>query len=147
MHFSIEDSGNGMWCTMHVHAASIETEQDSIVFILWMKKYAITFPCEKCRPHFQKYMNGHPLKKGQNAEYYLKWTYEFHEAVNRRLNKKSSTWDEVKKQYMDTLNCSGFCAAESPIEGNKRQRTIEGYVESAFTRKNRKYVPYNINEI
>jgi len=75
-------------------------------FITFMYTLSCTLPCPKCKKHMREiiyygYKNIEPLSKViSNHETYLKWTYDFHDCVNKFRGVTSPSYHLVKKRYL-----------------------------------------------
>lgn len=113
-HKNIQEIGPGIWFEIHEDAATSTSPLLGDLFVQRMKRRAERFPCDKCRPHFIKYLETHPIECN-TAEERLKWTYFLHSTVNKRLGKINPSWEEVKNYYMGDRKCDGFCLGEIEI--------------------------------
>lgn len=110
--------GPGIWYTMHSMAYYAQNPPDAFRFAQWIRWLSITFPCLTCREHFQLYLKNNPIDLS-NQEYYkgrrislFKWTWKFHNTVNRRLNKPIVTWEAAYKPYDEPdATCHENCKA------------------------------------
>ena len=105
--------GPGMWYSIHISAIKMGEEQ----FLNWVRIIISNIPCLKCKNHATEYL-------GQNSpELYLntynqsgdligmfKWTWQFHNDVNKRLGKKILDYTTAYKMYTDeSVLCSSDC--------------------------------------
>ena len=57
-------------------------------------------PCEKCRVHYRQHINNNPIVNHlTNSDTLFRYTIEIHNEVNKTLNKRLYTYDEVVKKY------------------------------------------------
>ncbi len=59
-------------------------------------------PCKYCRMNIKNNLKSVPLNNDalKNRENFSKWMYNFHEHINKMLNKKSGlTYEEVRERY------------------------------------------------
>lgn len=76
--------GPGMWYSLHEMAYMAdngEISRDS--FLDYVKMLSIKFPCKKCRTHFAKMLDSHPIP----GDDLFGWTVDRHNEVNTRLNR------------------------------------------------------------
>ena len=113
--FDIAKLGSGIWYTLHKTASLAKTPQEKDVFISNVKNLAETFGCTKCRIHFQEFIETHPFNKywsikdtqGRDIGMF-QWTWELHNAVNKRIGKPVIPFDTAYKYYttMEAEVCS-----------------------------------------
>lgn len=98
--------GPGVWYNIHTKAklaVDASTKED---FIKEMYFQYHNFPCLNCRNHIQEYMETHPIEpfytlideNGKDVGLF-KWTWLFHNTVNKRLNKKYMDWETAYNIY------------------------------------------------
>lgn len=101
MEFNFKKSnwGPGIWFTIHVNALNANntsTKKDYVKFLHHLREY---IPCSACKIHFYEYLNTVKPEKLINKKTHADeeskkdismfvWSWEFHNAVNKRLNKK-----------------------------------------------------------
>jgi len=97
--------GPSLWHTLHVISFNYPikpTKDDKKSyknFIYLLKK---TLPCGICRDNLKKNLKEHPLTKNdlKNRGTFSKWMFDFHELVNKMLNKNSGlTYEKVRERY------------------------------------------------
>lgn len=82
--------GRGTWALIHTIAAKYppyagrEHQANIIQFIDLLTKL---FPCEDCRGHFKKLVDGFPPKVSSREDF-AAWACQAHNIVNRRLGKR-----------------------------------------------------------
>lgn len=95
------------WDNIHkmaVNATTVELKDEFSRYIEFLRH---NFPCPKCRPHIKKYMHQHPIKSYYNIIEddkdigIAKWSWEFHNDVNKRLFKRQVSWEDFKKKYLN----------------------------------------------
>jgi hypothetical protein len=57
-------------------------------------------PCKKCRIHYNAYVASHPVEV-DSKEALSKWLVELHNAVNKKNNKKTKTYEDVHRVHME----------------------------------------------
>jgi hypothetical protein len=127
----IETLGPGIWFTIHLDAKNAVTDELKDQFITRMENLANNFPCDKCKPHFILFLQQYPLNLFRNITGdsdsriagssdtgvafsdigFFKWSYIFHNMVNKRLNKPQLTFEEVYNYYYVTGNNCHSCYA------------------------------------
>lgn len=112
--------GPGTWNVIHRLASKAVTKTKQDEFISTMTEICNGFPCHICRGHCQEYMRNHPIQdyisktididgSSQNLGLFI-WTWEFHNAVNSRLQKPIMDWDTAKRMYIVPEE-EGVCSA------------------------------------
>jgi hypothetical protein len=105
----VKDHGSGIWFTIHFKAYKISKPQHERDYVKFIYDLANEFPCEECYYHFQDYIKLRPpeyewgrevqLKNGKKCNGLFYWSWEFHNAVNKRIGKKSITAEEAYDIY------------------------------------------------
>jgi hypothetical protein len=65
----------------------------------YFKALPFMLPCSSCGQHCQEQLKKFPPQV-ENKDKLTKWLYNFHNMVNKRLGKKTPSFEEVKKKYM-----------------------------------------------
>jgi hypothetical protein len=115
--------GPGVWYLIHSMAlkASNGTYNDKSEFIKFMHHLSKTFPCPVCKEHINEYLARHSFesyckdivdKESKIKIGLFKWSWEFHNAVNIRLQKKTMDFRTALHLYLPddentvcTTNC------------------------------------------
>jgi hypothetical protein len=123
---TMERVGPGIWHVTHTFAAWATTPERRVVFCTFMRtNIQPKLPCGECRGHAAAYIEANPPEKSPDP---LIWSWEFHNAVNRRLGKPEMEWDTCKKMYADgdVLNCNQGCgdSSEDKVSGLISQLNI-----------------------
>jgi hypothetical protein len=93
-----------------IHTICLYAMNNEKHFSSKFKKYKTFFntlqkgvPCPECEDHFGKYLQDHPFTKETNMH---EWAVNFHNSVNKRLNKNQYSVKDAKNFYMvgDDLN-------------------------------------------
>jgi len=112
--FIPEKIGPGVWYIIHSNAIISKTRQQKDEFIQMINHLSKTFPCEKCRVHFQEFLKAKPISKYYNTKVsetnedigMFYWSWRFHNNVNRRLNKKTLSFSDAYYLYNDiSVSC------------------------------------------
>jgi hypothetical protein len=101
--------GPGVWFKMHIDALVAITDDAKRSFAISINTLCDNFKCKKCQPHFREFINSHPFE-GYWAIYdnnrrdigFFRWTWEFHNNVNKRLNKYQPSFEEAYKYYSNS---------------------------------------------
>lgn len=94
------------WDNIHKKAAEATTDEMKKEFGKYMEYLTHSFPCPKCRPHIKAYLASHPLRDYYNMYEdgkdigMAKWSWEFHNDVNKRLSKSTVSWTDFKREYL-----------------------------------------------
>ena len=97
--------GPPMWHFLHTMSFNypVEPSKDQKKyykgFILSLKH---VLPCKYCRMNIKNNLKSVPLNDNalKNRENFSRWMYNFHEHINKMLNKKSGlTYEEVRERY------------------------------------------------
>jgi len=117
--------GPGIWFVIHL--MSYKTDKDQTLrrsFFTYIHALADNFPCGECRGHFKNYLSNNPPEKSNEL---FKWSWEFHNTVNKRLGKQVLTYEEAIKPFQ---SASPICTDECGEDHNpdvKRYYTINSY--------------------
>ena len=113
-------TGRGTWVAIHTLTANaLNTEQRrSAIWVI--KTLVANIKCNVCLEHGSKYIKDHPLDDLEyNAEKLFKWTYDFHDSVNKRLGRVSPSYDTVRYFYFESNErCSKECADDGIVPDN-----------------------------
>ena len=98
--------GKSAWETIHYISFSypvIPTENDKINFKNFIEILNNTLPCIICRSHFKKILTDRPLIDDilSDKKKLIYWCIDIHNDVNKNLNKKIYTYDEVLDIYLN----------------------------------------------
>ena len=108
--------GYGIWTLIHIFSLRLGKEE----FINFMYNISIFFPCVKCKKHCIEYMKINPIeeyknkifKRSDNNEFLeiglFVWTWKFHNAVNKRLNKEEKKLIDMYNLYSNKNNVCGI---------------------------------------
>jgi hypothetical protein len=122
--------GPGIWFMLHLTAAHATTQPLKESFISNVSVLGENFPCENCRHHFAAYVKEHPLAQYVAIDRGLfRWTWEFHESVNKRLGKQHVSFEDAWKQFnASSAICTEDCGDASPtLDTPKKTYTIKSY--------------------
>lgn len=108
--------GAGLWIS--IHKATLFLTEDE--FIRYVRQLQKNFPCAHCKEHFGRYLQDKPPEKYKTIKIEHKgkvmelgmflWSWEFHNAVNKRLNKPIMSWDTACQLFIEADDCSKSCA-------------------------------------
>lgn len=111
--FDIKIEGRGMWFMIHTLALHANTDELKGAFILTINTLYENFGCESCKPHFRKFLDDYPIKNYWHIKYkgedygFFKWSWDFHNDVNKRLKKPILSFEDVLFRYKNYVckNC------------------------------------------
>ena len=92
---------NLIWYIKHFLALNCFNEQDNGYFDDFIKKLVLKFPCDVCKPHYEKMVEKIPPNKFKNKKINgvdisrFFWTTHTHNLVNLRLKKKLLSVEEA----------------------------------------------------
>ena len=96
--------GPPAWKYLESVVEAYPTNPDQIeknIMLSVMVHMSKSIPCYSCQYHFQEYLEKYPVAT-QSKETMAKWLNDFHNSVNKRLNK---TKDNGCDTYMIMLAC------------------------------------------
>lgn len=67
-------------------------------YIDFFKSLEAVIPCPSCRQHYGDHISSNPIE-ADNTEDLSRWVYNLHDKVNKRNNKTSPSYEEVKDMY------------------------------------------------
>lgn len=96
--------GPALWTTLHTMSFNYPeqpTEEEKAQYRDFFHALKYVLPCGECRRH---YANGiektYPLEPAlKNRDTLSRWLVDFHNVVNKRLNKPIVPYDSVKEKY------------------------------------------------
>jgi hypothetical protein len=99
--------GPGLWFSIHTFAADATTQEKKKAFIDYMYLITALLKCADCRKHATQYISEHPpedmpleMDKDDVDVTMFKWSFDFHNTVNRRLAKKEMSWEEAYELFL-----------------------------------------------
>ena len=100
--------GPKLWFFIHSLALNFPdnpTYQDIRHYEEFFNSLKFIIPCEKCRFHYKERLEKSPIINHlKNSDVLFKYTVDLHNDVNKSLNKKIYTYEEVVKIYQDSYN-------------------------------------------
>ena len=93
--------GPHKWVSIHSTCAAY-TPDNCSKFRDWIRLEFELLPCKTCRVHALKMLETTPPDPylSNNHDLFF-WSYLIHDAVNKRLNKISPPYQEIKRYYFD----------------------------------------------
>lgn len=104
--------GPGIWWTLHSLAAKAQTPATRKTFFDFVTYLKQSFPCEKCRPHINKFFDTHPVTNydgdminGKDVGLF-RMTHIMHSQVNERLKKAFFPFEKAYDIYFNLDSCN-----------------------------------------
>ena len=115
-----------LWYLIHKKAFNTKNlyeKEDFERFVIWLISVLL---CDDCKEHATKYLKENPIRpffslrdERSGAEIgCFKWSWIFHNNVNRRLGKKELDWLTALSMYGSNEGCSN-CGHEESKKKNK----------------------------
>lgn len=101
-HTQIKCMLRGTWRVMHYTARWANTPDRQRFYSSWIRDQINNLPCQTCIGHAKNYVREHP-PEGEDPQI---WTWKFHNAVNKRLNKPEMEWQTYTEQYSHNRACT-----------------------------------------
>lgn len=109
-----EEWGPLVWWILHTLAEKAGKQSNPITmgdemraWPLFVKTLVAVIPCPYCKEHFQDYLQTHPFSLPPDyyewKTYIPRYFYDFHEAVNVRLNKPSFPFSSLATTYANPI--------------------------------------------
>lgn len=118
--------GPALWTTLHTMSFDYPenpTEEEKSNYRNFFHSLKYVLPCGVCRKHYGKSIDQtYPIDPAlKNRDTLSRWLVEFHNTVNKRLNKPVVSYDSVKERY-NAL--SGKCSSNTcDVQCNTRRKT------------------------
>lgn len=117
--------GPGIWFNMHSTALQATTDYLKQAFIKNTNTLCDAFKCQTCQIHFRKHLDNTNFQNYWNLTYkgkdigFFKWTWEFHNIVNKKLKKPEPTFEEAYNYFSDSNSsiCT-TCGSKSDTNEN-----------------------------
>ena len=122
-HFSV------LWYYMHKNAYNATTYQKKEEFERFLISLINDLPCNECKKHATKYVSEHPIRNFFNlrdersgAEIgVFKYTWIFHNDVNRRLKKSEVDWFTALSMYSSSGEGCDNCGIQKKEDDKKKK--------------------------
>ena len=121
MSYDAKYLGPGYWASWHIKSVYADTESKKGEVARNIALDIKNFPCLKCQTHAKYYVSRNPLikaVKNKDPLSMLKWTVDFHNEVNLRLNKKIFSYEEALQMWNGSKFCTENCTDD---EEEKRE--------------------------
>ena len=97
--------GPYFWETFHFTAFGYPdnpNDEDKVAYKTFFIYFLSILPCDKCRVSSQEIINTKLLNEAlKNRESLIKWTYNFHDKVNKKLNTASPDYETFKTNFQN----------------------------------------------
>lgn len=127
--------GPGIWAMIHPIAKEAKTRNEKREASVLIKRLISYMRCQKCKTHAGSYMEKHPFTNAINSNDPLslfKWTVDFHNTVNRFLEKPQFSYIDALKEWDENEICLEDCGQEKIKEEKiKREKALE-YVLTSY---------------
>ena len=98
--------GPGIWYRIHIDALAAVTDELKASYIVYINNLCDKFNCKKCQEHFREYLDDNSFESYWRMENgFFKWTWAFHNAVNKRLGKREYSYEECLGMYSGSVVC------------------------------------------
>lgn len=104
----MKKDGPGIWLVLHVLGVWADTP-DKVKIYCTLARFIINYMrCEDCRNHASQYLKDFPP---ENATSMFIWSWEFHNFVNKRLEKPEMPYATARSLYVEgkIKNCGKDC--------------------------------------
>jgi hypothetical protein len=132
--FSDPKCFQGIWFSMHVYAMGLDknqkmrTDTKIEIFDFYINNLCDNFKCGQCKTHFRMYIDKN--KFGDNL---FKWTWEFHNKVNKFLKKNIPTHEDAYSYFSGELN--GMCMED--CGEHKNVNVLHNYFKLLYFENNK----------
>lgn len=101
--------GSGLWYNLHTQAKYVDDDESLAIFRISFEQMLMSLPCPKCRKHSTNYYDKNYLDSSKLNTYMyngydlsiFKWTVDFHNNVNFRLNKSLMSVNTAINVYIE----------------------------------------------
>lgn len=97
--------GPYFWQTFHFTAFGYPenpNETDKSAYKTFYIHFMKILPCDKCSVSSQEIIEINLLEKAlESRETLIRWSYDFHDKVNKKLNKKSPSFETFKHDFQN----------------------------------------------
>ena len=100
---------NSLWTFVHISTflyPENPTDEDKIHFLHLLNFISYILPCKKCKTDYRKNidLNDYPFLNSKKD--LIIFFINFHNKINKRLNKKEYSYEEVKEYYENIIKNS-----------------------------------------
>jgi hypothetical protein len=120
--------GSKLWFFIHTIALNFPdnpTYQDIKNYESFFDNLKYIIPCEACRMHYIQRQNNNPVSKYlTDSNTLFKYTVDLHNEVNKSLDKRIFSYDEVAKLYRNHYNSNNSIKKMKNNIFNKKNLSI-----------------------
>lgn len=121
--------GPGMWICIHTLALRATNDEKKKEYAVEVKAIIENIACDECHSHAVKYLKDNPVEKyfkirdsKLGAEIgCFKWSWVFHNAVNKRLGKAQIDFSTALMMYADKSEKCTDCGTKNEETEEKTQ--------------------------
>lgn len=122
--------GPGEWVAIH-EIAHYDDTLDQNFYPGFIRTFCDRFRCGECRPHCSGFQKSNPPEKYINQKWGMsRHSFDFHNAVNKRLGKPLMEWETYSKIYIEKDE-SGVCK-EGCDQAEKKPSPVQEIPYSQF---------------
>lgn len=109
--YRVANVGRGLWYFIHIHAARSTGPEHIDILNAIIQSLADIFPCSGvCGSDLIDYLDSHgSIDPSSTPLEALRWTYDLHTSVNKRIHKPNASWEEVRHYFTADTPCGEFC--------------------------------------
>lgn len=115
--------GPGLWFSIHTMAADADTPEKKKHFMYYIRCIAKSLKCQKCHGHATEYIAKNPPEEFFNVTDestgkeigMFKWTWIFHNTVNRRLGKQEIPLETAYSWFFTSEVCTVNCGDDNNV--------------------------------
>lgn len=130
--------GCGIWFCLHILSLLAVDSESKKDYARKVKYIISSMRCDTCRVHALEYLQKNPVEsffnikdKSTGAELgCFKWSYIFHNTVNKRLHKREVPWDEAILLFTSGLmdkHCPNCQVGNSVLIKNKSAKVVSRF--------------------
>lgn len=129
--------GPGMWISIHTLALRANTQEKKKEYVEEVISLVESIKCGECHGHATEYLKKNPIEKYFNVKDVksgaeigcFKWSWVFHNAVNKRLGKKELDFNTALMKYIPSkekcTNCGSGHHEKSKVKEEKHSIKIK----------------------
>jgi hypothetical protein len=137
--FANTENYTGIWFVIHLMAVYATTPEKKLAFVDMMHQISRNLKCEKCRSHALDYIQKYPIQEyfddiiddyGRDVGIF-KWSWDFHNAVNKRLKKPGLEWEIAYKLYSDDTFAVCKLDCDKTVKNGSKNESKNGATNGA----------------
>ena len=123
------------WYLIHKKAFNTRSQQDKEEFEKFVTWLVSVLLCEDCHKHSTEYLKKNPVRMYFNVKDdksgsdigCFKWSWIFHNVINKRLGKKEVDWITALSMYSSDEKCTNCEKKEKDKEKEVRVKVVSKY--------------------